>query len=135
MAGCPSLSPTLVAGYRQWQGLWRQVMKGQPGYMIFAPVTGRFASSNPADPNSSRRLGPREKHKVNEIVRSRMVGARPAYVWDASQTDGEPLPMPPSSSPHSKPPARPSSSLASRLPHSPSPRSRSAVGSEFSLRG
>ena len=24
-----------------------------------------------------------------------MVGARPAYVWDASQTDGEPLPVPP----------------------------------------
>ena len=91
----PEPFPTLVAGYRQWQGLGRQVMKGQPGYMIFAPVTGRFASSNPADPNSWRRLGPREKHKVNEVVRSRMVGARPAYVWDASQTDGEPLPVPP----------------------------------------
>ena len=78
----PEPFPTLVAGYRQWQGLGRQVMKGQPGYMIFAPVTGRFASSNPADPNSWRRLGPREKHKVNEVVRSRMVGARPAYVWD-----------------------------------------------------
>jgi len=47
----PEPFPTLVAGYRQWQGLGRQVMKGQPGYMIFAPVTGRFASSNPADPN------------------------------------------------------------------------------------
>ena len=91
----PEPFPTLVAGYRQWQGLGRQVMKGQTGYMIFAPVTGRFASSNPADPNSWRRLGPREKHKVNEVVRSRMVGARPAYVWDASQTDGEPLPVPP----------------------------------------
>ena len=41
----PEPFPTLVAGYRQWQGLGRQVMKGQPGYMIFAPVTGRFASS------------------------------------------------------------------------------------------
>lgn len=91
----PEPFPTLVAGYRQWQGLGRQVMKGQPGYMIFAPVTGRFASSSPADPNSWRRLGLREKHKVNEVVRSRMVGARPAYVWDASQTDGEPLPVPP----------------------------------------
>ena len=30
----PSL-PDLVAGYRQ-AGLGRQVMKGQPGYMIFA---------------------------------------------------------------------------------------------------
>jgi hypothetical protein len=88
----PEPFPTLVAGYRQWQGLGRQVMKGQPGYMIFAPVTGRFATATPADAGSWRRLGPREKPKAGEVVRSRMVGARPAYVWDASQTDGEPLP-------------------------------------------
>ena len=91
----PDPLPSYVAGYRQWQQLGRQVQKGQPGYMIFAPVTGRFASSNPADPSSWRRLGPREKHKVNEVVRSRMVGARPAYVWDVTQTDGDPIPSTP----------------------------------------
>jgi antirestriction protein ArdC len=84
--------PSYVAGYRQWQQLGRQVQKGQPGYMIFAPVTAKFASSNPADPSSWRRLGPREKHKVNEVVRTKLVGARPAYVWDVSQTDGDPIP-------------------------------------------
>ena len=42
----PEPFPTLVAGYRQWQTLGRQVMKGQPGYMIFAPVTGRFATGS-----------------------------------------------------------------------------------------
>lgn len=88
----PEPFPTLVAGYKQWQVLGRQVMKGQPGYMIFAPVTGRFATTTPADAGSWRRLGPREKPSPGEVVRSRMVGARPAYVWDASQTDGEPLP-------------------------------------------
>ncbi len=88
----PEPFPTLVAGYRQWQGLGRQVMKGQPGYMIFAPVTGRFATGTPSDSGSWRRLGPREKPKPGEVVRSRMVGARPAYVWDVSQTDGEPVP-------------------------------------------
>ena len=91
----PEPFPTLVAGYRQWQSLGRQVMKGQAGYMIFAPVTGRFATATPADAGSWRRLGPREKPKAGEVVRSRMVGARPAYVWDASQTDGEPLPVTP----------------------------------------
>lgn len=91
----PEPFPTLVAGYRQWQGLGRQVMKGQVGYMIFAPVIGRFATATPADAGSWRRLGPREKPKAGEVVRSRMVGARPAYVWDASQTDGEPLPLTP----------------------------------------
>lgn len=87
--------PTYVAGYRQWQGLDSQVVKGQTGYMIFAPVTARFASANPSDPLSWRRLGPGEKRKVNEVERSRMVGAKPAYVWDVSQTDGEPVPVTP----------------------------------------
>lgn len=88
----PEPFPTLVAGYRQWQALDRQVVKGQSGYMIFAPVTGRFATATPSDSGSWRRLGPREKPKPGEVVRSRMVGARTAYVWDVSQTDGEPVP-------------------------------------------
>ncbi len=84
--------PSYVAGYKQWQTLGRQVEKGQPGYMIFAPVTGRFASTTPQDPASWRRLGRFEKPKPGEAVRSRMVGAKPAYVWDASQTAGDLIP-------------------------------------------
>jgi N-terminal domain of anti-restriction factor ArdC/IrrE N-terminal-like domain len=91
----PEPEPSYVAGYRQWQQLDRQVQKGQPGYMIFAPVTGRFASSTPADANSWRRLGAREKPQPGEVVRSKMVGARPAHVWDVSQTAGDPIPEPP----------------------------------------
>lgn len=88
----PSPEPSYVAGYKQWQTLGRQVERGQSGYTIFAPVTGRFASSNPADPESWRRLGRFEKPKPGEVVRSRMVGAKPAYVWDVSQTTGESVP-------------------------------------------
>lgn len=87
--------PSYVAGYRQWQQLARQVQKGQPGLQIFAPVTGRFASSNPADADSWRRLERGEKPRPGEVVRSRMIAARPAYVWDVSQTDGDPIPEPP----------------------------------------
>ncbi len=90
-----SATPSYVAGYRQWQALGRQVQKGQPGYMIYAPVTGRFTSATPADPESWRRLGRGEKPRAGEVVRSRMVGAKPAYVWDASQTAGNPIPEPP----------------------------------------
>lgn len=91
----PEPVPSYVAGYRQWQTLGRQVQKGQPGYMIFAPVTGRFATSNPADADSWRRLGKGEKPRPGEMVRSKMIAARPAYVWDASQTAGDPIPEPP----------------------------------------
>ncbi|HMR12109.1 MAG TPA: ArdC-like ssDNA-binding domain-containing protein [Arachnia sp.] len=91
----PEPFPSYVAGYRQWQQLGRQVEKGQPGYQILAPVTGRFASANPADAESWRRLGKGEKPRPGEVVRSKMVGVRPAYVWDASQTTGDPIPEPP----------------------------------------
>ena len=91
----PEPFPSYVAGYRQWQQLGRQVEKGQGGYQILAPVTGRFASSTPADPESWRRLSRGEKPRPGEVVRSRMVGVRPAYVWDVSQTAGEPIPEPP----------------------------------------
>ncbi|WP_218682996.1 MULTISPECIES: ArdC-like ssDNA-binding domain-containing protein [Microbacterium] len=94
----PEPVPTYVAGFKQWQSLGRQVEKGQSGYMILAPVTGRFASFTPKVAESWRRLGRFEKPKPGEAVRSRMVGVRPTYVWDVSQTAGDPIPAPPSPS-------------------------------------
>ena len=91
----PEPVPSYVAGYRQWQTLGRQVEKGQSGFMILAPVTGRFATATPSDPESWRRLGKGEKPRPGEVVRSKMITAKPAYVWDASQTAGEPIPEPP----------------------------------------
>lgn len=88
----PDPEPRYVAGYKQWQSLGRQVSRGQPGYQIMAPVTDRFATSTPQDAESWRRLGRFEKPKPGEVVRSRMVGAKPTYVWDVSQTTGEPIP-------------------------------------------
>lgn len=91
----PSPMPTYVAGFKQWRQLGRQVGRGQSGYMIFAPVTARFASSSPADSESWRRLGRSERPRPGEVSRTRMVGVRPAYVWDVSATSGEPIPQPP----------------------------------------
>lgn len=91
----PEPGPTYVAGFKQWQVLGRQVQKGQSGYGILAPVTARFASRTPGDNGSWRRLGRGEPAQVGEATRTRMVGLRPAYVWDVSQTDGDPLPLPP----------------------------------------
>ena len=90
--------PSYVAGFKQWQALGRRVIAGQRGYMIFAPLTARFATSSPMDADSWRRLGRNERPRAGEIVRPRMVGVRPAYVWDVSQTDGRPLPEPPTPS-------------------------------------
>lgn len=88
----PEAVPTYVAGFKQWQSLGRQVVKGQSGYAILAPVTGRFATRTPAISESWRRLNRGEKPQWGEVARTRLVGLRPAHVWDVSQTEGEPVP-------------------------------------------
>jgi hypothetical protein len=88
----PEPMPSYVAGFKQWQQLDRSVEKGQAGYMIHAPVTARFATATPQNAESWRRLGRMEKQRPGEVVRSRMIGVTPAYVWDLSQTAGEPVP-------------------------------------------
>jgi hypothetical protein len=42
--------------------------------MIYAPVTARFAATNPADAESWRRLDRGEKAQPGEVVRSKMIG-------------------------------------------------------------
>ena len=69
---------TLVAGYRRWQELGRQVRKGETSLAILAPIVCKIA-----------------KEKSGEEER-RVVGFRSARVFDVSQTDGDPLPELPS---------------------------------------
>lgn len=88
--------PTHVAGFQQWKVLGRSVAKGQAGYMIYAPVTARFASSSPSNPESWRRLDRGEKPRPGEVIRSKMITVKPAYVWDVAQTTGDtPVPQRP----------------------------------------
>jgi hypothetical protein len=88
----PTAFPSYVAGFRHWHSLGRHVIAGQKGYMILAPVTARFATSSPADVSSWRKLSRNERPRAGELVRQRMIGSRPAYVWDVCQTDGSPIP-------------------------------------------
>lgn len=88
----PDPMPTYVAGFKQWLSMGRNVLKGQSGYQILAPVTARFASATPEVEDSWRRLGRGERPSWGETVRSKLVGLRPAYVFDISQTEGDPIP-------------------------------------------
>ena len=71
---------TRVAGYRRWQSLGRQVRKGERGIAIFAPCVYR-----------ARRLDDEEAAASPELAKV-LRGFRLTYVWDISQTDGDPLP-------------------------------------------
>jgi antirestriction protein ArdC len=67
---CPDA--TMVAGYRKWQELGRQVRKGERSIAILAPLVG--------------------KREVDGEERPVVFGFRAASVFDVSQTDGDPVP-------------------------------------------
>lgn len=71
---CPDA--TMIAGYRKWQELGRQVRKGEKSIAILAPMVKKMKD----DDGEEKR---------------RVIGFRAASVFDVSQTDGEELPMPP----------------------------------------
>jgi len=70
---------THVAGYKAWQKLGRQVLRGQTGIPIFAPCTQAVSEIE----------GEGEK-KVRKVI-----GYKIVYVFDVSQTEGKPLPKAP----------------------------------------
>ena len=65
-----------VAGFKTWQTMKRHVRKGERGIMIFAPRPFKRTET--------------DDHGNN--VERQGVTFRPVYVFDVSQTDGEPLP-------------------------------------------
>ena len=68
---------THVAGFHAWHKLGRFVKKGEKGILILAPIIPKRAENNgETEPDES----------------SVAVGFRAAYVFDISQTDGQPLP-------------------------------------------
>ncbi len=69
-----------VAGFNTWKKIGRFVRKGERGIMIFAPMT--FQSKDAK--------GEIELDENGKAVRG--MTFRPVHVFDASQTDGEPLP-------------------------------------------
>jgi DNA primase len=66
----------LVKGYEAWRSAGRQVSRGEKGIEIFATARRRAASRQDDEPEHSWRDADRV-----------------AYVWDLSQTGGQPLPV------------------------------------------
>jgi len=74
---------TRVAGFQTWKKLGRYVKEGEKGIVIIAPMALRKKHGEANGQADS----PDEKHDEETILRFRAV-----YVFDVSQTDGEPLP-------------------------------------------
>jgi len=70
----------VVAGFKKWQEMGRHVKRGEKALWILAPCTRKFVERDETG---------EEKERV--VV----TGFRGVPVFDASQTEGEPLPEPP----------------------------------------
>lgn len=68
---------TRVAGFHTWRQLGRFVKKGEKGIVIIAPMMIQKQQ---------------ESHTANDDTNEKILRFRAVYVFDLSQTDGEPLP-------------------------------------------
>lgn len=78
-----------VASYRTWQSVDRQVRRGEHALRVLAPVLRRSIVLD-----SEGRATHDEEGKPRR--RQQVVGFRPVAVFDISQTEGPPIPHPPS---------------------------------------
>jgi hypothetical protein len=77
-----------VAGFTTWKRLGRSVKKGEHGIAILAPVISRRKHTEA--PEGTRRNASAKPGDVE--LDDSVVGFRGAYVFDASQTEGAPVP-------------------------------------------
>lgn len=76
---------THVAGFRKWQSMGRFVRKGERGIPILAPIMIKEKNENSQHIKTTEDKKPRRS----------LCGFKVVFVFDVSQTDGEPLPEPP----------------------------------------
>ncbi|MDR3754788.1 MAG: ArdC family protein [Terracidiphilus sp.] len=74
---------TYVSGMWSWNQLGRRVKRGEKGIAILAPMIAKVRKE---DQDSDGETGSGQQRAL--------LGFRRVYVWDVSQTEGEPLPEP-----------------------------------------
>ena len=86
---------TYVAGFNAWKTKFRRyVKKGEKGIQILAPCPYRVkVEMEKIDPKTQKPVINAEGKPVTELVEITKPAFRPVYVFDVSQTSGEPLPQ------------------------------------------
>lgn len=87
---CPQAS--YVCGYKKWNEFNRNVLKGESGIMIFAPIKGKIEVEEPKYDERNQPVLNDDGTQTTEKVTREYKSFRPCYVFDLSQTEGEPLP-------------------------------------------
>lgn len=82
----------MIMGYKEWQKLGRNVVKGETGLKILAPVTKKFNEEEHSKQTGEPIKTPNGENQTKEV--QRIVGFRAVSVFDISQTDGKPIVTP-----------------------------------------
>jgi hypothetical protein len=90
---------THLEGMRSWNDLGRSVRPGEKGIRIFAPMlgtkpatqNGSQAEENSKKPARGKKAATTPK-ETTQPLETQLLGFRGVYVFDVSQTGGEPLP-------------------------------------------
>lgn len=85
---------TRVAGFHTWRTLGRHVLRGEKGIAILAPMTYRRKQSEKLSSTPEPETGASDGADGSspDADRGRVAGFKVVFVFDASQTEGEPLP-------------------------------------------
>ncbi len=86
LIACQRPDATHVAGFHTWKKLGRSVRKGEHGVAILAPMVSRRKAD-------AMDLDRSDDEPENITSRPSVCGFKVVYVFDVSQTDGEPLPQ------------------------------------------
>lgn len=81
-----------VCGYKKWNEFNRNVVKGESGIMIFAPIKGKVETEEPKFDENAKPVLNEDGTQQSEKVTREYKTFRPCYVFDLSQTEGDPLP-------------------------------------------
>lgn len=88
---CPEASH--VCGFKKWQTDFnRTVNKGEHGIMIIAPIKIKADVEEPLYDENSKPVLKEDGTQETETVSREFQAFKPAYVFDVSQTSGDPLP-------------------------------------------
>ena len=93
LIACQKPEASLVCGFRKWQSDFnRTVNKGEHGIMILAPIKGKQEVDEELfDESGKAVLDENGEQKTEKVVREYQA-FRPVYVFDVSQTSGDPIP-------------------------------------------
>ena len=84
---------SLVCGYHKWQtDFKRNVNKGEHGIMIIAPVRGKCQVEEELFDENNHLIRDEDGNPMTELVTKEYRSFKPCYVYDISQTSGEPVP-------------------------------------------